>query len=329
MLSSAFERLPYSNINWLTQPCAATRYGFNLHTKVIDDIDHIGHHKPAIWIKQNQRLHTRRRLFHVRFENQTNPKLHDSFVYPSTILTCIEVVLRKGGKFSSLYPCVWFAFEEINGFKRKPDAVTVTDTVPWIVDDDEVRPLKVLSPEALRVCPEDTSKKIGVWSVLRMKRGSWFGPTIIDLAYSIKLKASLLTCSGGRWLSCVTALSCLKPRIDGSKDLLPWWTSFWMQHTVCMPWELSNAPIPWSHVLAVRRTTVVTALPIQKELKLFQNEAMSCLLLQGCFSSPSASFIVSPVMVASQNDGNITSKSHLIIVAHQFEPKKGLFSRFV
>ncbi len=65
----------YSYINWLAESCAATRYGFNLHTEVIDDIDHTGHQVAAIWIKQNQRLHTRRRLFHVWFENQTNPKV--------------------------------------------------------------------------------------------------------------------------------------------------------------------------------------------------------------------------------------------------------------
>jgi hypothetical protein len=30
-------------------------------------------------------------------------------------------------------------------------------------------------------------------------------------------------------------------------------------------------------------------------------------------------------MVASQNDGNMTSKSHLIIAAHRFEPKTESF----
>jgi hypothetical protein len=56
-------------------------------------------------------------------------------------------------------------------------------------------------------------------------------------------------------------------------------------------------------------------------LKLFQNEATPCLLQQGCLSPPSTSSIVSPVMVASQNVGNMTSKSHRIIAAHRFEPK--------
>jgi hypothetical protein len=65
-----------------------------------------------------------------------------------------------------------------------------------------------------------------------------------------------------------------------------------------------------------------------KELKLFQNEAMPCLLPQGYLSPPSASSIVSPVMASSQNDGSMTSQSHLIIVAHRFEPKM-IFSRFV
>ena len=107
----------------------------------------------------------------------------------------------------SIAPCVWFALKTIsNGFKCKPDAVTVTDTVTRSVDEDEVRPLTVLSPEALRVCPEDMSKKIGVWSMLRIKRWPRFGPTTFDLAYSMKSSsASLLNCSGGRWHSCVTA----------------------------------------------------------------------------------------------------------------------------
>jgi hypothetical protein len=60
-------------------------------------------------------------------------------------------------------------------------------------------------------------------------------------------------------------------------------------------------------------------------LKLFQHKATPCLLPQGCLSPPSASSIVLPVMVASQNDGSMTSKSHLTIVAHRFEPKDESF----
>jgi hypothetical protein len=86
----------------------------------------------------------------------------------------------------------------INGFKSMPEAVTDTDTMTRSVDEDEVRPLTVLSPEALRVCPEDMSKKIEVWSMLRMKQGSRFGPTSFGLAYSMESSASLLTCSGRR-----------------------------------------------------------------------------------------------------------------------------------
>ncbi len=39
----------YSNINLLAYPFTATSYGFNLHTKVIHDIDHTKHYVLAIW----------------------------------------------------------------------------------------------------------------------------------------------------------------------------------------------------------------------------------------------------------------------------------------
>jgi hypothetical protein len=48
------------------------------------------------------------------------------------------------------------------GFKKSPDAVTVTATVTLIVADVDVRPFTVLSPAVFRVRPDDMSKKIGV-----------------------------------------------------------------------------------------------------------------------------------------------------------------------
>ena len=246
MSSSALQRFTNSNVDWLTQSGTATWYCLNLHTKILDNVHHTCHHVTTILIKESRRLETWKCLFDIWLEDHSNQITHHMFIHPGSILACIQIFTRVGWEFTSLNPCTRLTYKIIIGCRKWPEAVAVTDTVTCHVDDNVVRPLTVRLPGALSVLPLNMSKFMGIWSMLITNAGCRFGPTIFFLAYSMKSRASLWCCSGGRWHSCVTARSTILFEAKNRHVIWRAVSSFGMLHWGCKPSGWINEQKPWS-----------------------------------------------------------------------------------